>query len=416
MNSKLIFDPIHGYIELPLICMKIIDTEYFQQLRYKKQLGAAYYIFPGASHNRFEHSIGTCYLAGKLIKQIKINQPNLNISDKDIILIMLAGLLHDVGHGPMSHLFDNHIITDDTPEKHHEYRSGLIIDKIFETYDIDNILDEDINKIKKYINPGDNDTGFLYHIISNKINDLDVDKFDYIMRDTKSIGLPYTIDCSRLLLQARVIDNEICYPEKLNFTIYNLFGIRYRLHKEIYTHPGVEQIEFMFVDILKESNNYFKLNESIYNMDKFIKLNDTILNYIEFSTCDELKKSRELLYKFRCRKLYKYIGYVDRYHDIDYTTNMFISYSNNLNNDDFIITNTTIGYTNNITNPVDNVSFYKFNDINNKFKIKKNEVSQILPTTFNESISRIYCKNVDKLEEVQNTFNKFKNHINMIIN
>jgi len=415
MNSKLIFDPIHGYIELPLICIKIIDTEYFQQLRYKKQLGAAYYVFPGASHNRFEHSIGTCYLAGKLIKQIKLNQPELNISDKDIILIMLAGLLHDIGHGPMSHLFDNHIITDNTPEKHHEYRSGLIIDTIFETYEIDNIFDEDIDKIKKYINPCNNDNGFLYQIISNKINDLDVDKFDYIMRDTKSIGLPYTIDCSRLLLQARVIENEICYPEKLNFTIYNLFGIRYRLHKEIYTHPGVEQIEFMFVDVLKESNNYFKLNESIYDMKKFIKFNDTIFNQIEFSTCDELKKSRELLYQIRCRKLYKYIGYVYRPADIDYTYNMFISYSNDLNNDDFIITNTTIGYTNNIQNPVDNVSFYKFNDINNKFKLKKEEISQLLPIKFNEYITRIYCKNLDKLEEVQNTFIKFKNHINMLI-
>ena len=125
MKAKLIFDPIHGYIELPHTCIKIIDTKYFQQLRYKKQLGAAYYVFPGASHNRFEHSIGTCYLAGKLIKQIQINQPELKISDKDVLLIMIAGLLHDIGHGLMSHLFDNHIIKDKSPEKHHEYRSSL---------------------------------------------------------------------------------------------------------------------------------------------------------------------------------------------------------------------------------------------------------------------------------------------------
>ena len=177
MNSKLIFDPIHGYIELPEICIKVIDTHYFQQLRYKKQLGAAYYVFPGASHNRFEHSIGTCHLAGLLITQLKTNQPELNISDKDITLIMLAGLLHDIGHGPMSHLFDDHVLSATVPEKHHEYRSGLIIDIIFNEYPFD-LSEFDINQLKKYIEPAETNTGDLYQIIANKRNCLDVDKFD----------------------------------------------------------------------------------------------------------------------------------------------------------------------------------------------------------------------------------------------
>ena len=105
-----------------------------------------------------------------------------------------------------------------------------------------------------------------------------MDKFDYIMRDTKNIGLSYTIDCSRLLMQARVIENEICYPEKLIYTIYDLFGVRYRLHHEIYTHPGVQQIEFMYADALKAASDYFKINDSVYDMKKFIKYNDTIFN------------------------------------------------------------------------------------------------------------------------------------------
>ena len=72
MKNKLILDPIHGYIQLPEICVQIIDTIQFQQLKYKKQLGAAYYVFSGASHNRFEHSIGVAHLAKLLIVQLII--------------------------------------------------------------------------------------------------------------------------------------------------------------------------------------------------------------------------------------------------------------------------------------------------------------------------------------------------------
>ena len=123
-NSKILNDPIHGHIEIPFLCVQIMDTLQFQRLRSLKQLGTTYLVFPGmpklsasflhgwpfskhpmiihesstfdwnllgASHNRFEHSVGVCYLAGELVKNLQIRQPELGITDQDVLCVQIAG-------------------------------------------------------------------------------------------------------------------------------------------------------------------------------------------------------------------------------------------------------------------------------------------------------------------------------------
>ena len=112
MKSKCIFDPIHKYIELEPLLVNFIDTPEFQRLRNIKQLGACYYVYSGAVHNRYEHSLGVSHLSGMLITQLKNNQPELNITDRQITLIKVAGLIHDLGHACFSHFFDNLFLKD----------------------------------------------------------------------------------------------------------------------------------------------------------------------------------------------------------------------------------------------------------------------------------------------------------------
>ena len=108
--SKIIMDPIHGLMQLDGLFAEIVDTPQFQRLRDLKQLGSAYFIFPGASHNRFEHSLGVAQLSKIWANKFRTDQPELGCTERQVDLVGLAGLCHDLGHGPFSHVFDNEFI------------------------------------------------------------------------------------------------------------------------------------------------------------------------------------------------------------------------------------------------------------------------------------------------------------------
>ena len=413
--GKIIFDPIHGYIELNDICVSIIDTEEFQRLRDIKQLGACYFVYPGASHNRFEHSIGVCHLAGELIENLKRKQPELNISDNLINIIKVAGLCHDLGHGPYSHTFDNEFIPRiNVNMVHHEERSCMMLRYIVEKYSI-NLSEIELDTICELINPIRKDIKprYIYNIVSNIDNGIDVDKFDYIKRDVYNVGLSYSFDYDRILTQARVIDDHICYPYKSAHSVYQLFMIRYTLHLDVYHHPVVKCIEYMISDFMKLSEKYLSLSEKIDNPIEFYKITDSIINTVyNLETNDEnIIKAKNIIRDIKHRNIYKYIGEVIAKKDDSKFYDMGTIYSyikdsdiyKKINENDLIIENLSIGYKN---DPVNNVMFYKKGK--NIFEnIKKETVSTLLPDHFLDNRIRFYCKNIDKFKLIKQLFTEF---------
>ncbi len=375
---KVIFDQIHKYMKFDNLLLKIIDTVEFQRLRNIKQLGLCYYVFPGASHNRFEHSLGVSYLSGYMIETLKNKQPELNIVERDILLIKVAGLIHDLGHVCFSHFFDNFFLSDKIPNsefRHHEYRSCKLFEFIVKKYKID-LSDDEIKIINRMINPDINDS-FLYQIVCNKINGLDCDKFDYIVRDTYNIGLAYSFDVMRLIDQAKVINNKICFRSKCSFDISDLYYTRYKLHKQIYTHSVVRAIEYMVLDIIKMLDRRLNLIEKILDVGRMSELTDNILD-----NCYLLndKKCIKLLERIRKRDLYKMV----------YEGNKL-----NKDLDNVIIDNIKLNYSMNDKNPLNFVNLYE------EDKIVDNNFLFLKPNKFEEDVIRVYVRDKKYLKRIK---------------
>ena len=305
---KLIFDPLYGYIEIEKYLLDIIDTIEFQRLRDIKQLGCASYVFPSATHSRFEHSIGVSYLSGIFIKQIQKKQPELNITEDDVRRIKIAGLIHDLGHACYSHFFDHYFLDDPDnplkdPLKDHEERSIHLLTNMNKIYNL-KLSSTDLDEIKMMI-LSKPEYGFKYQIVANELSGFDTDKLDYINRDSHHLGLPYKYDYTRILKQIKVIDDEICFPLKQLGNVYELFELRYKLHQQVYQHPVISCAEMMILDIFKNSELVKNKDEYINDIDKFITLTDDYINYIYNTTTSE--KVKEIYKNLKSRNLYKFI-------------------------------------------------------------------------------------------------------------
>ncbi len=379
---KTIYCPIHKDMKFEKEVLEFVDTPEFQRLRNIKQLGLCYYVFPGASHNRFEHSLGVAHLSYRMIKGLQQRQPELKITNRTCILIKIAGLLHDIGHVCFSHFFDNIFfpkIVGNHKYQHHEERSCAIIEYMIKKYKLKFTINE-IQFIKDLINPKNNNTGYLYQIVSNYTSGLDCDKIDYILRDSLNVGLNNNIEYERVIDTCRVIENTICFPYKIRFSIYNIYYTRYCLHKQIYTHPVSISIEYMILDILMNAKDFLKISEKVDDIEFYLNLTDSIIDIINLQ--NSLIKSREIINRIYTRKFYKLLK-----------TDTFELKGNVSNDKEIIISNINLNLSKGDINPIELIYFFNKNNLDKKFNVKADEVSGLIPKSCNEVISRIYIKN-----------------------
>ena len=424
-RGKVINDPVHGHMYFPGIVVDAIDTPQVQRLRELKQLGTSYYVFPGASHNRFEHSLGTAHLATNMFDALRTRAAS-DVRDAltgaDRVAVQLAGLCHDLGHGPFSHVFDNEFLprrvagwhAGDEPPWNHEamgadmFRwmvddNGMDLDKGV----IDRVCDLITSSNVESATPG---TKFLWDIVANKRNSIDVDKFEYLLRDQHSTGVKGNVDVGRLMSFMKVIDDQICFKASEVYNVYDLFHTRANMHQKVYTHKKAKAIEYMIVDALVEADVAWdsEISKSIWDVNEFIRLDDTILKRIEWSKESKLQKGRDLVRKIRRRELYQYVNdFAVPEEDIigfKPVTEVDITSCQGDNNipgglrpDDIIIQNVKIDYSMKSKNPVDSVKFFQDYGDTHSFHIDKSKVSLLLPNSFIERKVRVFSKSRDPM-------------------
>ncbi|KAB2002574.1 hypothetical protein ERO13_D11G071300v2 [Gossypium hirsutum] len=425
--SKHVHDNVHGNIYLDPLSLKFIDTEQFQRLRELKQLGLAHLVYPGAVHSRFEHSLGVYWLAGEAMQKLKTYQGlELGIDRFDVQAVKVAGLLHDVGHGPFSHLFEREFLPKvlNSFKWAHEQMSADLIDHIVDVHHID-VESEMIKRVKEMVLASSEfalpksakEKQFLYDIVANGRNGIDVDKFDYIVRDSRACGLGCSFDFHRLMETMRVLGDEICYRAKDYLSIHKLFATRADLYRTVYTHSKVKAVELMIVDALLKANSYLEISSSIQDPSEYWKLDDTIIKTIETAPDEELRESRDLILRIRRRNLYQFCNeysvpkdQLEHFKDVT-AQDIACSQKNGgvlLQEDDIAVSNVRIDLTRGRQNPLESINFFKDYESQEKFPIPHERISHLLPTSYQDMIVRVYSKKPELVAAVSEAFENFQ--------
>lgn len=287
-------DPVYGYVYVTEAEKEIIDSYPVQRLHRLRQLAGAEFVYPGANHTRFEHSIGVMYLAGCLSEN-----PNLSqyLSEDEIQTIRIAALLHDVGHGPFSHVFEHLLVK--FLNKNHEDMTTWIIQKS-ELSDIINGLGYDPNVIGKLAvgslhKPG---KAFIDQIIQSSV---DVDKLDFVVRDTYHTGAEYGyVDVFRLIHMLDVLDENLAVDLGALSALESFMLARLESFKSIYFHRVGRAAQIMIATAMEQAKDELGLVD-FQSPEEYLAFND----YTVWAMLRKCEKSRKIMEDLERRKLLK---------------------------------------------------------------------------------------------------------------
>merc|ERR1712137_424771 len=245
----------------------------------------------------------------------------------------------------------------------------------------------------------DKDKKFLFDIVANARNSVDVDKFDYLARDCYNMDFKASYDFSRLMKFSRVINHEICFHSKEVYNLYELFHTRYSLFKQVYTHRVNKAIEYMIDDALTAADPYLKISDKIHDPEKFYLLTGSLLNSIESSQIEGMEKAKEIVKRLRKRQLYKLAcEAIIPADDLSGITEKIskkaiaqckLHVQSPLSEEHILIHKLTLNYAMKDKNPVDSIHFFNTPSGRVPISIPKERVSLLIPTEFSEKCIRI---------------------------
>ncbi len=236
---KILNDPIYGFITIPNpFIYDLVQHPYFQRLRRISQMGLSYLVYPGAHHTRFHHALGCMHIMQKAIEVLRFK--GVLISDEEENALLIAILLHDIGHGPFSHAMEHSIVED----VNHEAISLLFMNKLNEEFDGKLSLAIQVFK-------GDYHRKFMLQLISSQ---LDMDRMDYLKRDSFYSGVAEgNISSDRLIQMMTVVDDRLVIEEKGIYSVEKFLMARRLMYWQVYFHKTSLAAELILTKVLKRA-------------------------------------------------------------------------------------------------------------------------------------------------------------------
>lgn len=236
---KIFNDPIYGFITIPnTLIFDLIEHKYFQRLRRISQMGLSYLVYPGAHHTRFHHALGCMHLMQKAVQTLRFKK--VEISEEEEEALLIAILLHDIGHGPFSHAMEHSIVNGVS----HERISLLFMEELNRIFNGSLTL-----AIKMF--RGEYHRKFMHQLISSQF---DIDRTDYLKRDSFYTGVAEgNINSERLITMLNVVDNELAIEEKGIYSVEKFLVARRLMYWQAYLHKTGLSAEQLLIRVLKRA-------------------------------------------------------------------------------------------------------------------------------------------------------------------
>ena len=250
VRFEILRDPVWNNVRIDELTLRLVDTEVFQRLRYVRQLGWTFLVYPGATHSRFEHALGTHHLARRTLALLCESDESIAISEKDQAIVRSAALLHDVGHYPFSHALE------EIGALHHEdVARPLVTEGNVAALLTDHISEDAPTAVFNLISGRSRSP--LQGLISGS---LDLDKIEYLKRDAFMCGVPYgEIDVDRLTNSMVLVDDPesgeptLGVREKALSALESLLFAKYQMYRNVYWHHAVRSATAMYKRLVEDA-------------------------------------------------------------------------------------------------------------------------------------------------------------------